>query len=68
MKHLLPMIVYIMTMVNNLDPFYREAWVTIESDNINADSAEASYHVAHAVSSAVYEAMLFVLRNVTAPP
>lgn len=63
MKHLLPMIVYIMTMVNNLDPFYREAWVTIESDNINADSAEASYHVAHAVSSAVYEAMLFVLTN-----
>lgn len=63
MKHLLPMIVYIMTMVNNLDPFYREAWVTIESDNINADSAEASYHIAHAVSSVIYEAMLFALTN-----
>ena len=63
MKRLLPMIVYIMTMVNNLDPFYCEVWVNIEADNINADSAEESYRVTRAVESALFNAMLFVLGN-----
>lgn len=62
-RHTLSILVTIWLMVNNLDPFYREVWVTIEADNINADSAEASYHIAHAVSSVIYEAMLFALTN-----
>ena len=62
-RHTLSILVTIWLMVNTYDPFYRKVWVNIEADNINADSAEASYHVAHAVSSAVYEAMLFVLTN-----
>ena len=62
-RHNLSVLLTIWLMVNTLDPFYRKVWVNIEADNINADSAEASYHVAHAVSSAIYEAMLFVLAN-----
>ena len=49
--------------VNNLDPFYRNVWVNIASDNMSADSADTSYHVAQAVSSAIYEAMLHVLTD-----
>ena len=67
-RHILRILATIWVIANSLDPRPRKVWVNIEADNINADSAEASYHVAHAVSSAVYEAMLFVLRNVTAPP
>lgn len=63
MKHFLSVIVYIMTMVNDFDPFYREIWMNIEADNISADSAKASYQVEDAVSSAMFEAMLFVLGN-----
>ena len=61
--NILSIILRISVSANFYDPFYREVWVNIEADNINADSAEASYHVAHAVSSAIYEAMLFVLAN-----
>lgn len=62
-RHILRIFATIWVIANSLDPRPRKVWVNIEADNINADSAEASYHVAHAVSSAVYEAMLFVLTN-----
>ena len=62
-RHILRILATIWVIANSLDPRPRKVWVNIEADNINADSAEASYHVAHAVSSAVYEAMLFVLTN-----
>ena len=62
-RHNLSVLLTIWLMVNTYDPFYRKVWVNIEADNIDADSAEASYHVAHAISSAIYEAMLFVLTN-----
>ena len=63
MKRFLHMVVYIMTIVNTLDPFYRTVWVNIEADNIKADSAEESYRVTRAVESALFNAMLFVLGN-----
>lgn len=53
----------IWVIANSLDPRPRKIWVNIEADNINADSAEASYHVANAIASALYEALLFVLAN-----
>ena len=62
-RHTLSILVTIWLMVNTYDPFYRKVWVNVEADNIRADSAGEAYHVAHAVSSAVYEAMLFVLTN-----
>ena len=62
-RHNLSVLLTIWLMVNTLDPFYRKVWVNIEADNIDADSAGEAYHVAHAVSSAIYEAMLFVLTN-----
>lgn len=61
--NILSIILRISVSANFYDPFYREVWVNVEADNIDADSAEASYHVAHAISSAIYEAMLFVLTN-----
>ena len=62
-RHTLSILVTIWLMVNTYDPFYRKVWVNIEADNIRADSAGGAYHVAQAVSSAVFEAMLFVLAN-----
>ena len=62
-RHTLSILVTIWLMVNTYDPFYRKVWVNIEADNIRADSAGGAYHVAQAVSSAVFEAMLFVLVN-----
>lgn len=62
-RHNLSVLVTIWLMVNTLDPFYREVWVNIEADNINADSAEESYRVTQAVESALFNAMLFVLGN-----
>ena len=62
-RHTLSILVTIWLMVNTYDPFYRKVWVNIEADNIRADSAGGAYHVAQAVSSAVFETMLFVLAN-----
>ena len=62
-RHTLSILVTIWLMVNTYDPFYRKVWVNIEADNIRADSAGGAYHVAQAVSSAVFEAMVFVLAN-----
>lgn len=62
-RHTLSILVTIWLMVNTYDPFYRKVWGNIEADNINADSAEGAYHVAQAVSSAVFEAMLFALTD-----
>ena len=50
-------------MVNITDPFCRKVWGNIDAANISADSLAASDHVAHTVSSAIYEAMLFALTN-----
>ena len=61
--NILSIILHISVSANFYDPFYRKVWVNVEADNIRADSAGEAYHVAHAVSSAVYEAMLFVLTN-----
>lgn len=62
-RHTLSILVTIWLMVNTYDPFYRKVWVNIEADNICAGSAGGAYHVAQAVSSTVFEAMLFVLAN-----
>ncbi|MBM6887956.1 hypothetical protein [Pseudoflavonifractor phocaeensis] len=62
-RHTLSILVTIWLMVNTYDPFYRKVWVNIEADNIRADSAGGAYHVAQAVSSAVFEAMLFALTD-----
>ena len=62
-RHILRILATIWVIANSLDPRPRKVWVNIEADNINADSAEASYHVANAIASALYEALLFVLAN-----
>lgn len=62
-RHTLSILVTIWLIVNNLGPFSRKVRVNIEADNINADSAEGAYHVAQAVTSAIFQAMLFALTN-----
>ena len=61
--NILSIILRISVSANFYDPFFREVWVNVEADNICAGSAGGAYHVAQAVSSAVFEAMLFVLAN-----
>ena len=62
-RHILRILATIYVITNGLDPFCREVWVDIEADNISADSAGASYHVANAIASVLYEALLFVLAH-----
>lgn len=60
-RHILSFLVSILIVANDLDPFYSETPVNIEADNMSADSAEASYHVAQAVSNTLFEALLVVI-------
>lgn len=62
-RHILRILATIWVIANSLDPRPRKVWVNIEADNISAESAEASHHVAQAVESALYEVMLFILAN-----
>ena len=62
-RHILRILATIWVIANSLDPRPRKVWVNIGADNICAGSAGGAYHVAQAVSSAVFEAMLFVLAN-----
>lgn len=59
----LSVLIQVIVIINDLDPFARTVCVNIAADNMSADSANQSYHVAQAVSSAIYEAMLHVLTD-----
>ena len=56
-RHILRILATIWVIANSLDPRPRKVWVNIGADNICAGSAGGAYHVAQAVSSAVFEAM-----------
>lgn len=57
----LSVLIQIMVIINDLDPFTRTVWVNIEGDNMSTDSTEVSYCIAQAVSSVLFEALLFVI-------
>ena len=61
--HFLAVILRISVTTNYYDPFLRTVWVNIHGEDMQASATEASYHVANAIASALYEALLFVLAN-----
>ena len=56
-------ILWVSVTINDYDSFIRTVWVNIHGEDMQASATEASYHVANAIASALYEALLFVLAN-----